>query len=381
MRDSTLDKSAELKAATPAGPVPRPGITAIRSITPSHHRLPETSAIRLWANESSLGPSPKAVAAYQAASARMFRYPDGDAVDVRTALATRYGVDVTRILMGIGSDELLNALVRAYAGVGDEVLFPTATFPMYRTYALAAGATPVQAPDRDHATDVDALLAKVTPATKVVIIANPNNPTGTYLNRGALERLRSELRQDVLLIIDAAYAEYCEQPDYESGVRLAETTGNTAMTRTFSKVHGLAGLRLGWLYASPEIISVIGRIRSPFNVSTPAQAAGVAALEDTTYQDYVIAHARKWRGILRQRMAEFGLATTGTEGNFVNIGFPTTPGATAADAEKFLREKGVLVRSMGMFGMPHHLRATVGRDEEMQALIDAIGAFLKGTDS
>jgi histidinol-phosphate aminotransferase len=355
--------------------IPRPGISNIRPYVPGQTVEADGRSIKLSANESALGPSPKAVEAYEKAAQRMFRYPESDAFVLRSAIAKRFGLNPARILMGIGSDELLSALVRAYAGPGDEVIYPTATFPMYRIYTLATGATVVQAPDKNYGADVDAILAKVTPNTKIVIIASPNNPTGTYTPRHELERLRAGLRDDILLIIDAAYAEYCEKSDYDAGARLADTTPNTVITRTFSKIFGLAGLRLGWCYACEEIIGTVGRIRSPFNVSTPSQAAGLAALDDVEFQNRVVAHTRKWREILVQRAHGYGLTTTGTEGNFVNIGFPDTPLHTAKDVDTYLRSKGISVRPMAMFGLPNHLRITVGRDDEMQTLFDALDAF------
>ncbi|MDX2143081.1 MAG: histidinol-phosphate transaminase [Rhodospirillaceae bacterium] len=354
---------------------PRPGIDSIKPYVPGQTVSAEGRSIKLSANESALGPSALAVEAYRAAAERMFRYPESDAVEIRAAIAAHYGVQAQRILMGIGSDELLSALVRAYAGLGDEVLYPTATFPMYRIYAAATGAATVQAPDRDYGADIDALLARVTPRTKVVIIANPNNPTGTYTSKSELDRLRAGLRDDILLIVDAAYAEYVERPDYDPGVSLVEATTNTAMTRTFSKIHGMAGLRLGWCYACEDIIGVVGRIRSPFNVSTPAQAAGIAALKDTAFQRRVIEHTRRWRETLIQRLKGYGLSITGTEGNFVNVGFSDQPGRKAADLDAHLKSKGISVRPMAMFGLPNHLRITIGTDDEMQALMDALEGF------
>jgi histidinol-phosphate aminotransferase len=355
--------------------IPRPGIDQIKAYVPGQTVEAQGRSIKLSANESALGPSPRAVEAYKAAAERMFRYPDADAFTIRSMIAKTYHLNTARILMGIGSDELLSALVRAYAGPDDEVLYPTATFPMYRIYTLATGARVVQAPDRDYGADIDALLAKVTPKTKIVIIANPNNPTGTYTTKKDLERLRAGLRDDILLIIDAAYAEYVEREDYDAGASLVDATLNTVMSRTFSKIHGMAGLRLGWCYACEDIISVVGRIRSPFNVSTPAQAAGIAALEDSAFQRQVIDHTRRWRETLIQRMKGYGLSITGTEGNFVNIGFPDVPGRKATDLDAFLKSKGISVRPMAMFGLPQHLRITVGRDDEMQALMEAIDAF------
>lgn len=358
--------------------VARPGLDRIQPYQPGQRPIGGGGpGVKLSANESALGASPKAMAAYADAAGIMERYPDANAVGIRTALADRYGIEAERILMGIGSDELLSALVRAYAGAGDEVLYPTATFPMYRIYALSTGANVVQAPDAGYGADVDGLIAAVTDRTKVVIVANPNNPTGTYLPADELARLRSGLRDDILLIIDAAYAEYVAKPDYDAGIALVEATDNTVMTRTFSKVHGMASLRIGWCYAHSDVVSVVGRIRSPFNVSSAAQAAGIAALEDKAHEEAVVAHTAKWHGIATQRLSALGLEITGTEGNFVCVGFPDEDGKRATDADAFLRKSNIITRAMAGFGLPKHLRVTIGLDDEMETCLDAIDEFGK----
>lgn len=357
---------------------PRPGLDRIHPYIPGQNPTGGGGpGVKLSANESALGPSPKALESYQGAADVIERYPDSNAVAVRTAIAGRYGLKAEQILMGIGSDELLAVLVRAYAGAGDEVLYPSATFSMYRIYAHSCGADIVQAPDINYTADVDALLGAMTDRTKVVIVANPNNPTGTYLSISEIERLRAGLRDDILLIIDAAYAEYVTKPDYDPGVALVEATDNTAMTRTFSKVHGLASIRLGWCYTHPDIVSVIGKIRSPFNVSSTGQAAGVAAIEDTDHVDKVIAHTAKWQGIATQRLAGMGLDVTGTEGNFVCVGFPDEDGKRAKDCDAFLRDRNIMTRYMAMFGLPNHLRITIGLDDEMEICLDTVEAFMK----
>jgi len=358
--------------------VARPGLDRIQPYQPGQRPIGGGGpGVKLSANESALGASPKAMAAYAEAAGIMERYPDANAVGIRSAIADRYGIEAEKILMGIGSDELLSALVRAYAGAGDEVLYPTATFPMYRIYALSTGADIVQAPDIGYSADVDALLAAVTDRTKVVIVANPNNPTGTYLSSDELARLRAGLRDDILLIIDAAYAEYVAKPDYDAGIALVEATDNTVMTRTFSKVHGMASLRIGWCYAHSDVVSVVGRIRSPFNVSSAAQAAGIAALEDKAHEEAVIAHTAKWHRIATQRLSGLGLEITGTEGNFVCVEFPDEDGKRATDAYEFLRQRNIIVRAMAGFGLPKHVRITIGLDDEMETCLDAIDEFVK----
>ncbi len=358
---------------------PRPGLDRIPPYQPGQNPMGGGGpGVKLSANESALGPSPRALEAYAEAAEVIERYPDANAVAIRRAIAERYDLDMSRILMGIGSDELLNGLIRAYAGQGDEVLFPSATFPLYKTYTLAAGATIVQAPDTNFTADVDALLAAATDRTKVVIVANPNNPTGTYLPAADMARLRANLGDDVLLIIDAAYAEYVSKPDYDCGIALVSETDNTVMTRTFSKVHGLAAIRLGWCYAHPDIVAVVGAIRSPFNVSSTAQRAGVAALADIAHEEKVIAHTAKWHGIATHRLNALGLEVTGTEGNFVCIGFPDEDGKRAKDADAFLRARNVITRAMGGFGLPGHLRVTLGNDDDMTVCLAAIEEFVSG---
>ncbi|MDE0801254.1 MAG: histidinol-phosphate transaminase [Rhodospirillaceae bacterium] len=358
--------------------VARPGLDRIQSYKPGQRPIGGGGpGIKLSANESALGPSPKAMAAYAEAARVMERYPDANAVGIRNVIADRYGIAAEKILMGIGSDELLSALVRAYAGAGDEVLYPTATFPMYRIYGLSTGANIVQAPDAGHSADVDALLTAVTDRTKVVIVANPNNPTGTYLPGDEMARLRAGLRDNILLIIDAAYAEYVAKPDYDVGISLVEATDNTVMTRTFSKVHGMASLRIGWCYAHSDVVSVVGRIRSPFNVSSAAQAAGIAALEDKAHEDAVVAHTAKWHSIATQRLSALGLEITGTEGNFVCVEFPDEDGKRSTDVYEFLRQRNIIVRAMAGFGLPKHVRITIGLDEEMEVCLEATNEFVK----
>jgi len=263
------------------GLVPRPSILDITPYVGGEAKaLGFARPIRLASNESALGPSPKAVAAYRALAGEIHRYPEGDAEELREALGRRHGLDPARIVCGAGSDELITLLLRCYAGPGDEVLYSRHGFLMYPINAMAVGATPVAALERDLTTDVDALLAGVTDRTRIVFIANPNNPTGTYLGAQELARLHAGLRPSVLLVIDAAYAEFVNRNDYEPGIALVNRADNVVMLRTFSKIYALAGLRLGWAYCPPAIADVLNRVRSPFNVSSAAQAAGEAAVED-----------------------------------------------------------------------------------------------------
>ncbi|HXP12654.1 MAG TPA: histidinol-phosphate transaminase, partial [Stellaceae bacterium] len=269
------------KTGKQEGPTPRPGILDIAPYIGGEAKIPgNRNPIKLSSNESALGPSAKAVAAYKDLAGEIHRYPEGGCAALRDALGKMHGLDPARIVCGAGSDELIGLLARAYAGPGDEVLYSRHGFLMYPIAALTAGATPIAVPEKDLTFDVDATLKRVGPKTKIVFIANPNNPTGTYISRDAMKRLQAGLPPHVLLVIDAAYAEFVSRNDYEPGIELAGQAANVVMTRTFSKIYALAALRLGWAYGSAEIADVLNRVRNPFNVNTAAQAAGVAALED-----------------------------------------------------------------------------------------------------
>ena len=352
---------------------PRPGILEIE---PYVGGKAETAggapAIKLSANESPLGPSPKAVAALQAAAPEAHRYPDGGAVRLRRAIGDRFGLDPDRIVCGAGSDELIQLLMRAYAGPGDEILYSAHGFLMYRLSALGIGATPVAAPERELSTDVDALLAHLTSRTRMVFIANPNNPTGSYLAADDLARLHAGLPEDVALVIDAAYAEYVGRNDYVAGIELVDRADNVVMTRTFSKLFGLAALRLGWLYAQSPVIDVLNRIRGPFNVGTPAQVAGIAALEDLGHQERSRAHNDLWLPWLAREISDLGLQVHPSAANFVLISFTNGAAGSADAASAWLEQRGVLARSMGAYGLPHSLRLSVGLEDDNRAAVEAL---------
>src|SRR5215510_372772 len=289
---------------TPAGPAPRPGILEIAPYVAGEAKIAGIERpIRLASNESALGPSAKAIAAYRALAGEIHRYPDGSADELREALGRHHGLDPERIVCGAGSDELISLLLRCYAGPSDEVLYSRHGFLMYPINAMAAGATPIAAPERELTTDVDAVLARVTERTRIVFVANPNNPTGTYLGAGEMARLHAGLPRSVLLVIDAAYAEFVNRNDYEPGIALVNRAENVVMLRTFSKIYALAGLRLGWAYCPPAIADILNRVRGPFNVSAPALAAGVAAVEDTDALLRAQAHNERWLPWLSERLA------------------------------------------------------------------------------
>ncbi|MEL7544339.1 MAG: histidinol-phosphate transaminase, partial [Pseudomonadota bacterium] len=291
-------------------------------------------------------------------------------------------ISARRIVCGAGSDELLQLLAGAYLNVGDEAIFTEHGFLVYRIVTMANGAKPVVAPERDLTADVDAILDRVTPQTRIVFLANPNNPTGTYLPFDDVRRLRDGLRDDILLVLDAAYAEYVRRNDYEAGLELVATHDNVVMTRTFSKIHGLAALRIGWLYGPLDVVDVLNRIRGPFNLSAPAIAAGAAAMRDPAHEDASIAHNSKWLEALPAALDEIGLTVTPSVANFILVHFPPqgctadTHGAQAAEAH--LKYEGILVRRVSGYGLPDALRISIGSDGDNAAVIAALRGFVRG---
>ncbi len=350
---------------------PRPGILDIAPYVGGESKVAGREAVaRLAANENPLGPSPKAVEAYRALAGDLNRYPDGGAVALRQAIAKRYDLELDRLVCGAGSDELIALLVRAYAGPGDEVVHSAHGFLMYAISARTAGATPVSVPERNLTADPEALLAAVTERTRLVFLANPNNPTGSYLSYETVRGLAERLPEDVLLVLDAAYAEYVEAGDYDDGLSLVEKLPNVVVLRTFSKIHGLAALRLGWAYGPKAVIDVLNRVRGPFNVSAAALAAGVAAIEDAGHLERSRAHNARIHDWFRRQLERLNLRAEPSVGNFVLVRFADAPGAAA-----FLKERGVLVRPVGSYGLPDHLRITLGTDREMQAVVEALEAY------
>jgi histidinol-phosphate aminotransferase len=356
---------------------PKPGIMDITPYVPGKSVAAEVAKVlKLSSNENPLGPSPKAVEAYTKHTAKLHRYPDGGCTDLRKAIADVYALNPNRIICGAGSDELIGLLIHAYAGLGDEVLISEHGFLMYKIYALSNSATVVTAPERNLTTDVSALLARVTPATKLVFVANPNNPTGSYLAATEIKRLRDKLPPHVILVIDAAYAEYADRPDYTAGAELVEETPNTVMLRTFSKIYGLSSLRLGWGYFPEHIADVMQRVRGPFNVSGVAQAAGIAAVKDVDYIQKVKDHNTKWLKTLVKEISALSLTVYPSIANFLLVGFPDNI-KTAPSANEFLLKRGIIVRDVNAYGLPACLRISIGTEEENKALLDALSIFMK----
>ena len=358
-------------------PVPGPGILDIALYVPGEAKIEGISRpIRLASNESALGPSPKAIAAYKALASELHRYPEGGSIELRDAIGRVHGLDPERIVCGSGSDELIALLLRAYAGVDTEVLYSRHGFLMYAIGAKTVGATPIAASEKALTADVDAILAQVTDRTRLVFLANPNNPTGTYVSEHEVKRLHAGLPPHVVLVIDAAYAEFVSRNDYEPGIRLVETCENVVMLRTFSKIYALAALRLGWAYCPPAIADVLNRVRGPFNVSAAAQAAGAAALEDTESLARAQAHNNEWLPWLTERLAKLGLDPTPSVGNFVLPRFPEGTRHDADAAFDFLQNRGIIGRKMGGYGLPDRIRITVGTGEENEKVTATLAEFM-----
>ena len=356
---------------------PRPGIMGISPYVGGRSSVDgQQNVIRLASNESAFGPSPRAVEAYEALGPALHRYPDGGADDLREALGALHGIDPARIVCGAGSDEILQLLAKSYAGPEDEVLYSKHGFLVYELAARAAGATPVAAPETDCRSDVDALLDHVTDKTRILFLANPNNPTGSYLSQCELRKLWGGLPENILLVIDAAYAEYVTVADYEAGAELVGRARNVVMTRTFSKIYGLAALRLGWCYASEEVIDVMNRVRGPFNVTGPALAAGLAAVKDQDHVAESRRHNEKWLARLAAEMPTIGIEMLPSVCNFVLLRFAEDSGHDAKAADAFLTKRGILARNVDNYHLPDCLRIGIGRDEEMDALLSALKDFM-----
>ena len=358
-------------------PRPRPAILDVSPYVGGVSTLEGINRVaKLSSNEGAFGPPPSAAAAAARAAAAMHHYPDGQCTALRQAIGARFGLDPARIVCGAGSDEILQLLTAAYGGPGTEVVMSAHGFSIYEIAGTAAGSRVVKAPERDLAADVDAMLAAVSPATRIVFLANPNNPTGSMLPSAEVARLRAGLPPDVLLVVDAAYAEYVDRPDYDPGAALVDAGDNTVMTRTFSKMFGMGGMRLGWCYAPPAVADVLGRLRGPFNVSGAAQEAGIAALAEPGWVEMGRAHNAAERARLSAGLAAAGARAWPSEGNFVLAGFGSPARAAAADAA--LRARGVIVRAMVGYGLPECLRITVGAVDENDLVLDALGAFMAG---
>ena len=358
-------------------PKPNDGVMKINAYVPGKSTAPTgVRLFKLSANETPLGPSPKAKQAMAALADYLEDYPDGSASDLRGAIAKRHALNVDNILCGNGSDELLGLIAQTYLRPGDEAIYTEHGFLVYRIGILAAGATPVVAPETNQTADVDAILERVTTKTRIVFLANPNNPTGTYLPINEVRRLQAGLPQNVLLVLDAAYAEYVRRNDYESGMELVADNSNVVMTRTFSKIHGLAALRVGWMYAPAHIIDALNRVRGPFNVNAAALAAAQAAIEDHSMVDKAVAHNDEWLAWTTEQLQALGLDVTPSVGNFILVHFSDDEAKNAAKADAFLTSRGYVLRRVVPYGFENALRMTIGTEEANRGVVDALREFL-----
>jgi histidinol-phosphate aminotransferase len=362
-------------------PTPKPGILEISPYVGGRASAPGLAkAHKLSSNESPLGPSPKALAALDEAKASLSLYPEGSARQLRQAIGEAFGLEPARIVVsGDGSDALLTMLANAHLRPGDEVIFSQHAFLVFRIATLANSAVPVIVPERTSDSgikvDVDKMLAAVTPKTRMVYIANPNNPTGSYLDRTEMARLHAGLPEDVLLVIDAAYSEYVTARDYEAGMEMSLRFPNVVMTRTFSKLYGLAGLRIGWMHASDAVCDAINRIRGPFNTTLMQQLAAIAALKDRDHFWAAVRHNNQWLAWITAELRSCGLRVDDSAANFVLIHFPKgEKGAEAADS--FLMKHGVILRGVASYGLPDCLRMTVGTEEQNRLAVSLIQQFM-----
>jgi histidinol-phosphate aminotransferase len=355
-------------------PQPKPWIMGIAPYIPGRSTTDDGRTVaKLSSNENPLGTSPAAREAFARAATRLERYPDASATDLREALATKHGLDPAQIIYGNGSDEILHLVAGAFAGPGDEVIFVRYGFAVYEIGARRVGATPVIAPDKDYATDVDAILACVTDKTRIVYVANPNNPTGTYAAKDEIARLHAGLPGHVLLVLDHAYSEYLEGDAGDGGMALAQSAPNVLVTRTFSKMYGLAAERIGWGYASAEIIAAMHRIRLPFSITIAGQEAAIAALGDIGFVEHTRAHNTQWRAWFGEEIGKLGnagLRVVPSQANFVLVLFEGT--LTAEAAYKGLMDAGYIVRWLPGQGLGHGLRITIGTEEETRGVAAAL---------
>ncbi len=362
------------------GPSPKPSLEKLKAYQPGKSKIEGVEkTFKLSSNEAAMGPSPKALEAFAELGDTLPIYPDGHSTLLRETIADVHGLDPARVICGNGSDEVLSMLADAYLQPGDEAIYSRHGFTYYNILIQASGATPVLAPEPNLVTDVDSILSSVTDKTRLIYIANPNNPTGTYLDKKEIKRLHSNLPDHILLVLDGAYAEFVTRGDYESGLTLAKACNNVAATRTFSKIYGLAQLRVGWGYMPAHIADVINRIRPPFNVNGIAQKVAAAAIRDVPFIAQCVVFNETWREYLTEEISSLGLEVTPSIANFILIHFPDEPGKSAADADLFLQKRGLILRRLEAYYLPHCLRLTVGTEEANKRVVQALSEFVNGS--
>ena len=358
-----------------SGPKARPGVMRLAPYVQGQSSIEGVSnPIKLSSNESSQGPSPKALDAYRKAAEQLNRYADGSQSELRNAIGEVHGLDPQRIIGGNGSDELIQLMARAFVGEGDEALLSENGFIMSNIHCTAQGAELVIAPERGFKVDVDAMLARVSEKTRFCTIANPNNPTGTYIDGSELRRLHAGLPDDCLFLIDEAYAEYVTAEDYETGIALADEFDNVVVTRTFSKIYGLPFLRIGWAYCSREIVDPVQRIRTPFNTNGAAMVAAAAAVRDTAYIKTIREHNAQWRERIGIALTAMGIEVIPSQANFYLLRFDPDSGKSGSAAAAFLQSRGIIPRPAG--GSDQFLRITVGLEQENEAVLSAMADYM-----
>lgn len=359
------------------GPTPKPGILDIGAYVPGKSTIEGVAnPIKLSANENILGSSEAARAAYIEAASRLNLYPDSRATKLRAAIAAKYDLEPERLVFGCGSDEIFDLIARVFLEPGDNAIQGEYGFAAFSICTRGSQAEARFAKEPNYTMNVEEIVKLVDERTKIIWVANPGNPTGTYLTGGEIRRLHAALPEHVLLVLDGAYREFVDEADFEDGIDLVRNFGNVIMTRTFSKLHGLPSLRVGWAYGPFEIIDALDRIRPAFNVNLPALAAAEAALADDEFQARSLALVEQWRPWLAQQLGGLGLEVTPSKANFVLTHFPKTPGKTATEAEAFLASRGILTRSTRTYGLPDALRITIGLEEHNRALIATLSEFL-----
>lgn len=371
----TADPQSRARAARP---LPKPGIMDIHAYVPGKAQADGVSnPVKLSANENILGSSPKAIEAFAASAHELQIYPDSRTSVLRNAIAERFRLEPERLIFGCGSDEVFALLNQTFLEPGDNIVQGEYAFAAFAIGARACQAQVKNAKEPGYRIDVDEILKVVDERTRLVFLANPGNPTGTWIPFSEVLRLHAELPRSVVLVLDGAYSEFATDPAFQDGLDFARGTENVVVTHTFSKLHGLAALRVGWGYAPPEIAAAVDRIRLPFNTSIAGQRAAVAALADDDFQARSIAHVEQWRPWLTQQLGGLGLEVVGPSAtNFVLVGFPKS-GRTAAAADEFLSARGLLTRRVLNYGLPDHLRITIGLEEHNRAVIDALTEFMK----
>ncbi len=354
---------------------PNPGILSIAPYVGGESKSDGASRIiKLSSNENPFGASPKALEALSR-DLHLEKYPDGNCTALRKAIAAKFDLEEDRLVCGAGSDEIIGLLCKAYVALGDEVLYATHSFLMYGIFAKTCGGVPVEIAEKDLTPDLDAMLAAITPKTKMVFLTNPNNPTGSFNKPSDIKKFHAALRPDILLILDDAYAEYAElEEGYENGFSLATRLQNIVVMRTFSKIYGLAGLRLGYAYAPLDVADILNRVRGPFNVSVPSQIAGIAALADDAFIERSTSHTKEWRNWTKEKLESFGLKVWPSAANFLLVDFKNAE--VAESCRQHLKDKGILVRQMGAYKLPRSLRISIGTGEEMELACAAIKEYL-----